>query len=711
MNSDISARARGRVDYEQGLMDYAVLELDPGVQASPLPTAVAGLNGKILLANASFCEVMGRSLEQLRDLTIDDITFADDLQIDSQGRRALGKGQIQTHVVQKRYQLPDSSLISCWTSVSAVKGSDDRPIALMAHITKIDSPDTVDIESFEGDQTFNTLFSSNPQPMYIFDAETLSFVEVNEAALIFYGYSYAEFRRMTISDIRPPEDADVIIEHLRTRPGTVRNTQGWRHRLASGRIVEVNVNAHEMLWKGRRAVLVSIEDVTERNMLERQLINQALTDPLCNLPNRVLFLDRLSQSILKAPEGRSFSIIYVDLEDFSWINQSLGHEIGDAILRVVADRLVSRLSSAVSIARINGDEFAIFSPDVYFPSDTEALARTVQQVISEAISVDDGNELNLTASIGIATASGFIEPADLLRDAAIASNRAKDLGSEIVVHSEPIDRPRSLDRLNSRQELRTGIETGQLEVFYQPIVSLTSRVVQGLEALVRWRHPERGLVPPDHFIGLAEQTGLIAPLGRFVLNQACLQGAIWANSSSDRSPLHIAVNVSVAQLRDANFTSMVHQALAVSGLNPDFLYLEITESVLLEPGNAVRAELEALRKLGVHISLDDFGTGYSSLAQLDRLPIDTLKIDRSFVTGIRSSKQHEVIVATVISLAHQLGLKVIAEGVETESEATYLLALGAEFGQGYLFCKPMPASQIEAGLFESGFTCPMKISE
>ncbi len=170
MNWDISARSRGRVDGRQGFVDYAVLDLDPGVQASPLPTAVAGLNGRLLLANASFCEVMGRSLEQLRDLTIDDITFADDLQIDSQGRRALGKGQVQTHVVHKRYQLPDSSLISCWTTVSAVKGSDDRPIALMAHITKIDPTDVDDIESFEGDQTFNTLFSSNPQPMYIFDA-------------------------------------------------------------------------------------------------------------------------------------------------------------------------------------------------------------------------------------------------------------------------------------------------------------------------------------------------------------------------------------------------------------------------------------------------------------------------------------------------------------------------------------------------------------
>ncbi|NNN13832.1 MAG: EAL domain-containing protein [Acidimicrobiaceae bacterium] len=706
MNSDTSAPTMREMGLLTNLLDRAVLDLDPGVQASPLPTAVAGLTGKILLANASYCEAMGRSLEQLRDLTVDDITFADDVQIDSQARRALAKGQIQCHVIHKRYLRPDSTIISCWTKVSAVRGPDERPIALMAHVTKIDSLNSDTVESFDADQTFSILFSSNPQPMYIFDTETLSFLEVNDAAMIFYGYSYDEFRRMTLADIRPTEDIKIITEYLKTRPGTVRNTQGWRHKLASGRIVEVNVNAHEILWKEVRAILVSIEDVTERNMLERQLINQALTDSLCNLPNRILFLDRLGQSILQAPEGQAYSIIYVDLEDFSWVNQSLGHETGDAILRIVADRLVSRLPNNTSVARINGDEFAIFSPDVFLPSDAEGLARTVQQVISEAIRVDDGSELNLTASIGIATASTFTEPAELLRDAAIASNRAKDLGSEIVVHAQPTDRPWSLERLNSRQELRIAIETGQLEVFYQPILSLAGREVQGLEALVRWRHPERGLIPPDQFIGLAEQTGLIIPLGRYVLRQACLQGAIWANSETNSSPPHMAVNVSVAQLRDVNFTAMVHQCLSESGLDPELLYLEITESVLLEQGNAVSTKLEALSEIGVHISLDDFGTGYSSLAQLDRLPIDILKIDRSFVTGIRDSQQHEVIVSAVISLAHRLGLKVIAEGVETEAEATYLLDLGAELAQGYLFCRPLPAHEIEHKLVDLGFQRP-----
>ncbi len=702
MNPDASAPPLGEMDLFPNLFDRAILDLDPGVQASPLPTAVSDLTGKILLANASYCEAMGRSLEQLRDLSVDDITFVDDVQIDSQARRALAKGQIQYHVIHKRYLRPDSSIISCWTKVSAVKGSDQRPIALMGHITKIDSSELDAVEPLDIDQTFNVLFSSNPQPMYIFDTETLSFLEVNDAAMIFYGYSHDEFRRMTIADIRPNEDRKLIIEYLKTRPGTVRNTQGWRHRLANGRIVEVNVNAHEILWKRMRAILVSIEDVTERNMLERQLINQALTDSLCNLPNRVLFLDRLGQSMLQAPEGRTYSIIYVDLEDFNWINQSLGHEIGDAILRIVADRLVSQLPNNVSVARINGDEFAIFSPDIFVPSDAEGLARIAQQVISEAIKLDDGSELNLTASIGIATTSAFTEPAELLRDAAIASNRAKDLGSEIVMHAQPNDRPWSLDRLNSRQELRIAIEAGQLEIFYQPILSLVGRDVQGLEALVRWRHPERGLIPPDQFIGLAEQTGLIIPLGRSVLRQACLQGALWASSKTNPSPPHMAVNVSVVQLRDVNFTAMVHQCLGESGLDPGLLYLEITESVLLEQGNAVSTKLQALKDIGVHISLDDFGTGYSSLAQLDRLPIDTLKIDRSFVTGIQESQQHEAIVSAVISLAHRLGLKVIAEGIETEAEASYLLDLGAELAQGYLFCRPLPAHEIEHRLVNFG---------
>ncbi len=681
-------------------IDRAVLELDPGVQASPLPTAVAGLTGKFLLANASYCKAMGRSLEQLRDLTVDDITFVDDVRIDSQARRALAKGQIQFHVINKRYLRPDSSIISCRTASSVVKGPDDRPIALMAHITKIDSTNSETVNYFDADQTFSLLFSSNPQPMYIFDAETLFFLEVNDAAMIFYGYSYDEFRRMTIADIRPAEEIKTIIEYLKTRPGTVRNTQGWRHKLASGRIVEVNVNAHEILWKEVRAVLVSIEDVTERNMLERQLINQALTDSLCNLPNRVLFLDRLGQSILQAPKGQDYSIIYVDLENFSWVNQSLGHETGDAILRIVADRLVSRLPNNASVARINGDEFAVFSPDIFLPLDAEGLAHTIQRVISEVIRVDDGRELNLTASIGIATASVFTDPAELLRDAAIASNRAKGLGSEIVVHAHPTDSHWTLDRLNSRQELRIAIESGQLEVFYQPILSLAGREVQGFEALARWRHPERGLISPDQFIGLAEQTGLIIPLGRYVLRQACLQGALWANSNTNSSPPHMAVNVSVAQLRDVNFTAMVHQCLSESKLNPELLYLEITESVLLEQENAMSTKLEALREIGVHISLDDFGTGYSSLAQLDRLPIDTLKIDRSFVTGIRDSKQHEAIVSAVISLAHRLELKVIVEGVETETEASYLLDLGAELAQGYLFCRPLPAHEIEHRLLK-----------
>jgi diguanylate cyclase (GGDEF)-like protein/PAS domain S-box-containing protein len=444
-------------------------------------------------------------------------------------------------------------------------------------------------------------------------------------------------------------------------------------------------------------VVLNIRDVTERKTAEEAMLHQAFHDALTGLPNRALFLDRLGQALARrGRRGSLTAVLFLDLDRFKWINDSLGHAAGDQLVVQVAERLSDAIRPGDSVARFGGDEFVVLCDELDGDWEARAIAERLDNALHEHFCVE-GRDITVTASIGIATnPSGSGATADsLLRDADAAMYRAKERGRNRIEAFQGGMRARAIERLEVESDLRRALERGELRVYYQPVVRLAGAAMVGVEALVRWQHPERGLVPPLEFIPVAEETGLIQPLGAFVLRESCRQVAEWNRANPDRVPLSVAVNLSARQMSAADLTRLVLTALNESGLEPGLLCLEITESVLMEDVTASRNVLQSLKELGVRLGIDDFGTGYSSLLYLRRFPVDVLKVDRSFVSGLGENSEDGAIVSGVLGLAHALGVGAIAEGVEQPEQADRLAALGCELAQGFLWSKPLPAEELE----------------
>jgi diguanylate cyclase (GGDEF)-like protein len=435
------------------------------------------------------------------------------------------------------------------------------------------------------------------------------------------------------------------------------------------------------------------QDITDQRIAEQALAHQALHDPLTKLPNRALLLDRLAQAL--ARQGRhacDIAVLFLDIDRFKWINDSLGHAAGDQLLIEVANRLTSAARGGDTVARFGGDEFVVLCEDVAGEKDSVRLAERFAQAISAPVALDDA-ETTPTASIGIAIAlagDGY-NPETLVRDADAAMYQAKERGRDRYEVFGAATRERVTQRLELESQLRRAIESGDIAVYYQPEVDLARAVVTGVEALARWRHPDRGLILPMEFIGVAEETGLIAPLGSLVLETACRQAAEW----QARAGLRVAVNLSARQLLAPGLLGTVRRILDASGLAPDLLCIEITESILLADAQAAAAALGSLKDLGVRIAVDDFGTGYSSLLYLKQLPVDILKIDQSFVDGLGRSREDRAIVAGVIDLAHAFGISTTAEGVEGAAQLAVLRQLGCEQAQGFYWSPALPADQLQ----------------
>jgi diguanylate cyclase (GGDEF)-like protein/PAS domain S-box-containing protein len=436
-----------------------------------------------------------------------------------------------------------------------------------------------------------------------------------------------------------------------------------------------------------------VHDISERKTMERQLEHQALHDPLTGLPNRTLLLDRLRHTLARSRRDRQMSaILFVDLDRFKAVNDSLGHEAGDRLLLAVAARIPAALRPGDTLARLGGDEFVILCEDVASSDDAEAIATRILETLSEPFTLPTG-EAFITASIGIALASGEGEnPDELLGDADLAMYRAKERGKGVHELFDHHMRARLVERMATEKALRQAVDRDEFFLVYQPIVELGTGTLRGVEALVRWRHPERGLVPPSEFIPLAEETGLIMPVGNFVLDGACSQTREWEQRRGG-SRLTAAVNVSVRQLEVAGFVDEVARLIAEHHLAPGDLTLEVTESVLMHNSSIHR--LWELRELGVRLAIDDFGTGYSSLDRLRRMPVDALKIDKSFIDEIDTGPPGTSLVAAIIAMAHSLGLTLIAEGVETEHQLHTLRRLGCDEVQGYLLARPVTPDELE----------------
>jgi diguanylate cyclase (GGDEF)-like protein len=468
--------------------------------------------------------------------------------------------------------------------------------------------------------------------------------------------------------------------------------------------------------------MASQRDATERKVLEEQLRYQSVHDPLTGLPNRVLFMERLEHALSLANRNpRLNAVLFVDLDDFKVVNDSLGHEAGDDLLAQVAERLRASLRSEDTVARFGGDEFGVLLEGVPSASYVTDVAERIVESLRETFIVK-GRELTITCSIGIVLAASSRDPAkELMRKADIAMYKAKREGKErfawelmrkadIAMYGakgrgkaryqmfDPGMNAHALKRLGFESDLRRVLEREEFVVHYQPTVSLETGNVLGLEALVRWEHPERGLVPPSEFIPVAEDTGLIIDIGRWVLKEACVKVRGWQDRYPSEPPLRANVNLSATQFHQPDLADDIAEILEETHLDPQNLELEITESVVMEDARATLAILRALKSLGVGLAIDDFGTGYSSLAYLKRFPVDTLKIDRLFVAGLGESTEDEVMVAAMIGLAHGLGLIVVPEGVETVEQLQRLHEMGCDMAQGFYFSRPLSTDAVDAWL-------------
>jgi diguanylate cyclase (GGDEF)-like protein/PAS domain S-box-containing protein len=431
-------------------------------------------------------------------------------------------------------------------------------------------------------------------------------------------------------------------------------------------------------------------DISDRKRAEQQLLHDALHDGLTGLPNRVLFLDRLKQALLRSQRNPAyrFAVLFLDLDRFKVINDSLGHAAGDQLLENIARRLEESLRTSDTLARLGGDEFTVLIEDVVGEEAVLALADRLQQAISAPVVLGQ-REVFTTASIGATMGKqGYTSAMDIIRDADTAMYHAKVGGKARVVLFNASMHAAAMELLQIESTLRWALERDELRLHYQPIVVLDTGQLVGFEALVRWQHPQRGLLLPGAFIAVAEETGLIVPIGWWVLHTACQQLCEWRESNSAAKALWVTVNMSARQLGQPDVVQRVLSTLAETGLPADCLKLEITETTLIERGLGFNAALQELRAAGVQICMDDFGTGYSSLSYLQRLPVDALKIDRSFVQQISAGGQVEI-VQTIVALARALGLLAVAEGAETLQQVEQLRELHCEYGQGWYFAKAM----------------------
>jgi len=512
------------------------------------------------------------------------------------------------------------------------------------------------------------------------------------------GWPVESVTNTRLTTLLHPDDVDKLTPMLvaaEARAGVTLTTV-WRLRHANG-----SWPLMETLLTGQpteaavQGVVLNSRDITERAQFEDQLRQQALHDPLTHLPNRALFRDRLGQALAaQARRGGSVAVLFVDLDDFKSVNDTAGHAVGDALLEAVAIRLPTLIRAADTVARLGGDEFAVLAEALPGAEDAAELAERITHGLSQPLLVE-GRELFAHASIGISIATRpGVTADDLLRNADVAMYVAKSEGKNRHQLFDQEMHRTVVERMAMRFELARAVERYQLTLNYQPVVDLGTRRPTGVEALVRWVHPERGPVPPGSFIPLAEETGLIIALGDWVLQAACQQVHQWQQGGL--GVLDLNVNVSVRQLKEPTYLASVAETLDRSGLEPGRLVLEITESMLMENIDAIVGTLHGLRDQGVRLAIDDFGTGYSSLAYLLKLPVQVLKIDRSFVMGLEDDHNRAMLVRSIIKLARDLHLQTVAEGIEQARMAEELHQLGCDKGQGYYFSRPLSAADLEA---------------
>ncbi|QIG99576.2 EAL domain-containing protein [Bradyrhizobium sp. 6(2017)] len=545
----------------------------------------------------------------------------------------------------------------------------------------------VDItELKQREASFRLLFDGNPVPMILCALDGERILAVNDAAIAHYGYVRAEFERMTIRSLQA---FDTELPWAAGRSSDEQAARTWKHVRADGTLIDLAIYSRQLMHGDQPAMLLALMDITERKRAEARLAFMAQHDSLTGLPNRNLLRQQMDEMLQHTRRSTDkVAVLILGLDNFKAVNETLGHGIGDKLLRGVAKRLRSTLREEDALARLNSDEFTIVEGGVMRPEDAVLLARRILDAIGEPYLLE-GHSVVIGASIGIAMSPGDGEDSEkLLKSADMALSRAKSEFRGTFSFFEAEVDARAQSRRKIEIDLRDAIQNEGLRPYYQPLVDLASGRITGFEALVRWPHPERGMISPGEFIPVAEETGLINPLGSLMLHRACMDAAQWPDD------VRVAVNLSPLQFRTGNLLALITDALRQSGLPARRLELEITETLLLEKSSQVLATLHALRALGVRMSMDDFGTGYSSLSYLRSFPFDKIKIDQSFVRDLGANPDAQAIVRSIVSLGMGLGVTITAEGVETEAELSCLRAEGCHEGQGFLFSRARPNTEV-----------------
>ena len=657
--------------------------------------AVLSLDGTIRSVNPAAAEILGYEPEELVGRKYLELVASE---VDPDGLAKMAEGPLHDRVEQLvRHR--DGSEVYLEVDITLV------PAEGVAYCVARDTSERRRIEnalrasevrSREAAERYLSLFDRNPDAVFSQDL-TGHFLSANQACADLVGYWQEEL-------LDPSFDGAILsADPSQTAPYFGRAVSGealdfeTRVRHREGHFIDVHLTYVPIVVEGEVVGVFGVaKDISQRRRLERQLSHQAFHDTLTGLPNRALFLDRLGHALARnsAEPGRC-AVLFLDLDHFKLVNDSLGHHFGDRLLQDVAERLTAALSPSHTISRFGGDEFTVLLEDLPSPDEADGYAEALLSALERPFNLS-GQEVFCTASIGIAVAHRATDgPDDLLRRADSAMYSAKERGRGRYATFDSGMHTRAVARLTLETQLRRAVERNEFELYYQPEVSLVDGRLVGVEALLRWHHPELGTLAPGAFLQEAAEVHLAEPIGAWVIEQACRQLMVWSKSPS-MPPISVNVNLSAPELVRPELVEHVAMSMARHDVAPHRLILEITESVLMDDPEAVLEILVRLKELGVGLAIDDFGTGYSSLAYLQRFPVDVIKIDRAFIDGLDGDTGKQAIVSAVLGLARALNLVTVAEGVECSAQLARLAALGCELGQGYLFCRPGTAEQIGA---------------
>ena len=688
-----SSRFADRLNENISQLERAQDELRALLDDLPEAVVVLGRSGRIREANAHALTFTGRTRDDLLGRYFVELFRLEDRSLMVEMWQRLGSGspiQPPTFTVD----LPDGTEVLLEADTNLPLVNPDRVVVALRDVTER----VTEARRLEkARERFRLAFHNAPTGMALSTAPGGVLIDVNDSLQRMLGRSRDQLVGCTLEEISHPDDWHGSAELFQRASDSEvdRYRVERRYLRADGGTVWARTWVSVMDdGEGESLAIAHIEDVTEQRHSAERLEWAATHDELTGLPNRFRFLERLG-SYLEAAEPGSIAVLFIDIDNFKVINDSLGHDAGDQLLRAMSERLRAVVRDRDLLGRFGGDEFIVMLRDVSGAYDPLDVAERLRTEIALPLLVD-GAELFVTASIGITVSDREgVTTNEMLRDADAAMYRAKGRGRDCVEMFSPGSHDASVLTLRTTNELRRGLERGEIVPYYQPIVQLGNGHLIGFEVLARWRHPDRGLLGPDQFLPMAEETGLINDVGAAVLRRSLVQLGQWRNKTQRFTDLSLSVNLSARQLTSTHLVEQVSEALAEAGVSAGALWLEITETALMADVRAATVALRELRSLGLHLSVDDFGTGYSSLTYLKRFPVEAIKVDRSFVNGLGIDAEDSTIVEAVVKLGHSLGLQVVAEGVETPLQLSRLREIGCDRGQGYLFGRPRPAELIE----------------